>query len=477
MVKNLSLQFLLAVGLVTNAMAQVEQSSNPEFSAAAQEISKRLDDSVKDLDGLRSKITSERVPLIAERGKLQAELAKLRALYQEKSRQVDAKSLDLSRLRESIKAKKKQSSYLSNLFVQYLREFESGLHIIEEARYGEVIEKAKLASENDRLSDGEVFAAQTSLLSASLDRLHDAAGGVIFEGSAVDDKGIVRTGEFALVGPTAIFRSIDGKHVGTAEQRLNSAQPATVSFPQSADSEAASSLIMAKSGQLPFDPTLGDAQKIASTEETLLEHVKKGGPVMIPIFAMAGLASLIALFKWATMVFVRHPSKRRIGSLLELVGRRDYVEANAQAARLSGPVGAMLAAGVEHIEEPRDLIEEVMFEKVLVTRLRLQKLLPFIAICAASAPLLGLLGTVTGIINTFKMITVFGSGDVKSLSGGISEALITTKFGLIVAIPSLLIHAFLSRKVRGILGHMETAAVSFVNQVRRTPDEQSKVSA
>jgi hypothetical protein len=75
---------------------------------------------------------------------------------------------------------------------------------------------------------------------------------------------------------------------------------------------------------------------------------------------------------------------------------------------------------------------------------------------------------VTGIINTFKLITVFGSGDVKSLSGGISEALITTKFGLIVAIPSLLLHAFLSRKAKGITDQMEKAAVAFVNQVMRT---------
>jgi hypothetical protein len=96
-------------------------------------------------------------------------------------------------------------------------------------------------------------------------------------------------------------------------------------------------------------------------------------------------------------------------------------------------------------------------------------MLPFIAICAASAPLLGLLGTVTGIIDTFKMMTVFGSGDVKALSGGISKALITTEYGLIVAIPSLLLHAFLSRKARAIVASMEGAAVAFANQVQKSP--------
>jgi Mg/Co/Ni transporter MgtE len=79
---------------------------------------------------------------------------------------------------------------------------------------------------------------------------------------------------------------------------------------------------------------------------------------------------------------------------------------------------------------------------------------------------------VTGIINTFKLITVFGSGDVKTLSGGISEALITTEFGLIVAIPSLLLHAFLSRKARGMIARMEKTAIGFINQVNKIPHRQ-----
>jgi biopolymer transport protein ExbB len=105
---------------------------------------------------------------------------------------------------------------------------------------------------------------------------------------------------------------------------------------------------------------------------------------------------------------------------------------------------------------------------VLTTRLRLNGWLPFLAICATSAPLLGLLGTVTGIMQTFMLMTVYGTGDPKTLSSGISEALITTEYGLIVAIPSLMLHAFLSRKARGILDEMEKVAVSFLNQVRKS---------
>ena len=107
-----------------------------------------------------------------------------------------------------------------------------------------------------------------------------------------------------------------------------------------------------------------------------------------------------------------------------------------------------------------------MFEQMLSARLRLQGWLPFVAICATSAPLLGLLGTVTGIMGTFALMTEFGAGNPQILSSGISEALVTTENGLIVAIPSLLLHAFLSRKARGLVDGMEKMAMQVLNRVR-----------
>jgi biopolymer transport protein ExbB/TolQ/predicted transcriptional regulator len=177
------------------------------------------------------------------------------------------------------------------------------------------------------------------------------------------------------------------------------------------------------------------------------------------------------------MAFLRKPSQKRIKALLNTIAQHNEKAAMEQAKAIRGPIGKMLVIGVEHIREPRELIEEVMYEEIQNTRLKLNRLLPFVALSASSAPLLGLLGTVTGIITTFKLITVYGSGDVKTLSSGISEALITTEFGLYVAIPSLLIYAFLSRKARGMIDHMEKAAVSFVNQVSKTTYRQNDVTA
>jgi biopolymer transport protein ExbB len=93
----------------------------------------------------------------------------------------------------------------------------------------------------------------------------------------------------------------------------------------------------------------------------------------------------------------------------------------------------------------------------------LESYLPFISLTAAAAPLLGLLGTVTGMITTFNMISLFGTGDPRTMSSGISEALITTEYGLIISIPALLLHAFLSRRVKTVLGSMEQSSISFIN--------------
>ena len=109
---------------------------------------------------------------------------------------------------------------------------------------------------------------------------------------------------------------------------------------------------------------------------------------------------------------------------------------------------------------------EAIFEAIRLKELSpIRRSLLLMRTCVGAAPLLGLLGTVTGIISTFKLITVFGTGDVKTLSGGISEALITTELGLIAAIPALLLHAYLSRKAKGITDRMEQSALSLVNGV------------
>jgi len=475
-VRQHRIQFVLAVaaaGTVVRGQDKPAEATKPTFAAAAGVVDQRLADSIDELAKLRQDIAAQRVPLGRELSELESQLSELRAELQRKSRAIDVQTLDNNNLRTSIKGLQDEASYLGNLLTDYLRNFEARVHIAELKRYQGKLAAARLAAENPTLARGAVFAAQTAVVESSIDRLEEALGGARFDGAAIDEKGIVRDGTFVRIGPAALFRSADGQEVGTAEQRLGSLEPTIIGFEQPDATAAASALVASGAGTFPLDPTLGNAHKIESTHETLWEHVQKGGPVMVPIFGMAALGLLAALYKWLSLAFLGRPSRRRLAALLDCVARRDQEGAKQQVRAIRGPTGRMLAAGVANLGESRELIEEVMYESVLTTRLATNRLLPFISICAASAPLLGLLGTVTGIIDTFKQITIFGSSDVKNLSSGISEALITTEFGLIVAIPALLLHSFLSRKARRVVADMEQAAVAFGNQVARAEPDRT----
>ena len=459
--------FCLLCGLSVDGL-QAQNDKEVTLNHVEQSFRQQLEDSTAELSQLRKEMAEQQVPLNQKLNELEDQLIEVRGEYQQTIRLLDGRTLDLSNLRAEIKSRQDEKTYLSNLLSEYLRNFETRLHIAELQRYQEPLDAAKLASENSDMNDIDVYKTQASLLTVSLERLNDALGGTRFNGKAIDASGLVKTGSFILVGPAAFFRSDDGTCVGTAEQRLGSLEPTVFGFESQETAQAAADTITASAGRLPLDPTLGNAHKIEATQETLIEHIKKGGVVMYPILALAAAALLVALLKWLQLARLRRPSQKRITALVQAVAEYDPSVA-AKAKAIGGPTGEMLMAGVEHIREPRELVEEVMYEKILTTKLQLQRWLPFVAISASSAPLLGLLGTVTGIINTFKLITVFGSGDVKMLSGGISEALITTEYGLIVAIPSLLLHAFLSRKAKGLIDQMEKAAIAFINQIAKTP--------
>jgi biopolymer transport protein ExbB len=456
--------FTAAVALLLLAAAPVARAQD-EFGAASASAQRDLDASLKELAALRERIAAEKLPLTRKVGELESRLSQLRAERETVGRNVDTRNLDFNNLQVEVKARHDEVDYLSNLVGEYVRNFETRVDIAELQRYRDAIERGRLAQENTALSVPDRFTMQVGLVLLSVDRLLDLAGGATFDGDAVAPDGSVRPVTFGILGPVTVYAAKDGSSAGTAEQRLGSLEPNMAPVASPEEATAVRALLTAGQGTLPFDPTLGNARKVEQTKETLIEHISKGGPVMVPILLMAAAALVVAVFKWVQLVRVRIPSSDAVEGLLVAVRRGDREGAARLADRVDGPVGGMLRAGVERLGEPKELVEEVMFEHMLETRLKLQGFLPFIALAASAAPLLGLLGTVTGMISTFKLITVFGTGDAKTLSSGISEALVTTEYGLIVAIPSLLIYAYLSRKSRAVVDGMEKTAVALLNRI------------
>lgn len=452
----------------TNApAASIAVAPTNEPPAWAAQVGLKLEESLAQIEATRTAIANERIPLAQSLDKLENELVEARKEYETVKRQLDGRTLDLNNLRNEIKAREQEKSYLSSLLGEYIRNLETRLHIIELARYAEAIKAAGLATENSSLKPAEVFAEQVKVVDLSLKRLDNLIGGDRFPARAAGEDGLVKDGACVLLGPVAFFASDDGDLAGIAEQRIGSLEPSVEGFQDVTLAPLVRDLVQNGWGEMPFDGSLGSARKVEETEETVVEHFLKGGAVMWPILGVAVFGALVALFKWVTLSLVRMPSGRQLAKLLDAVGKGDPAAALEAVRPMRGPAAGMLRAGAEHLSQGKELIEEVMFEHMLDAKFRFAKLLPFIAVVAACAPLLGLLGTVTGIISTFKLLTVFGSGDIKMLSGGISEALITTEYGLYVAIPALLAHSFLSRKAKALGDRMERFAISFLGEIEK----------
>jgi biopolymer transport protein ExbB len=197
--------------------------------------------------------------------------------------------------------------------------------------------------------------------------------------------------------------------------------------------------------------------------------VRKGGLWVWPIMFLALLSLAFGLVKLLQFARLSQPTDAWIAAILASLRSGDRDKALQLASEPNHPAGAVMVKLVSISENSADLVEETLYEQLMAVQSKASSLLPVIAVTAATSPLLGLLGTVSGMIATFNLITLFGSGDPKPLAGGISEALITTLFGLVVAIPALILHAFLSRRAQGIVQTTERLGLSFVNSLRAIP--------
>lgn len=197
--------------------------------------------------------------------------------------------------------------------------------------------------------------------------------------------------------------------------------------------------------------------------KTALSIVRAGGLIAWVIVGLGALALLLLLLR----VVILSTAGARSGGLMTrvetLVAKRSHEAALALCQRRRGSLARVLAATIAHLGRARQALEDRITEAVLQEQPRLSRFSAAITVFAAVAPLLGLLGTVTGMISTFDVITEHGTGDPKLLSAGISEALITTELGLVVAIPTLLIGTLLSGWSQSIEESLERSALRVLN--------------
>ncbi len=447
--------------------------SAQSFDGVGKDVDQRLTKSLAELGAVRERIAKDKIPLSRSVSELEEEVLALRQQQAELLKVRDSRTLDLGSLRQQVESLKEQEEFVASRLEEFVRDFEGRLHISELPLYEERTGDAKLARNNANLDAEEKRDVQLAVVTAALGRMRERLGGTVFPGSALSPDGVLVDGQFIAFGPTVFFTSADGAVSGLVESQLNAADPVVVSLPGGLTAGLAS-IAGEGAGALPLDPTLGKALKTEKARKTLRQYLADGGPVGV-VIVLLGLSALgLAIFKILEIVRFEVADPERLDGILGDLARGDAEGARRQAQQVRGVAGDILSTGVEHAGEKRGVLEELLFEKILEVRPTLERFLPFLAIAAAAAPLLGLLGTVTGMIKTFELITIFGTGDARSLSSGISEALVTTAAGLIVAIPALIVHGALSRMAKHKLGLLEQLSVAFVNGVaalRRAPAE------
>jgi biopolymer transport protein ExbB len=209
----------------------------------------------------------------------------------------------------------------------------------------------------------------------------------------------------------------------------------------------------------------------------VIDYLQKGGLLMWPIL----VCSIISIAVFAERLFYLHRASIHVGEFLKglanLIRRRNFAEALHESAGTPGPVARVIHAAIIRHDLPRAELREVVQEAAQLEVPKLERFLGVLATLAYLAPLLGLLGTVAGMIEAFGVIAANGGyATVTELSGGIYKSLLTTAAGLVVAAPTFVAYSYLSSRVNMMMHDMERAGIEIVHLLTETEPESGIIS-
>ncbi|MDT0619423.1 DUF3450 family protein [Salinisphaera sp. P385] len=255
---------------------------------------------------------------------------------------------------------------------------------------------------------------------------------VVAPDGSTAEEAVTRVGSFVAVAGGDYLQYLPG----TGLKRL-ARQPGGGARSMAADLESADSGLV----PMAIDPTRGNILSLLGQRPDLLERVHQGGGVGYVIIGLGVFGVLLAIWQFLRLL----ATGRRVRGQLKNLGEPSS----------NNPLGRILQAARDADADDPEGLELSLDEAVIREAPRLQRTQPLIKLLAAVAPLMGLLGTVVGMIATFQAITLFGTGDPKLMAGGISQALVTTVLGLVVAIPLLFAHSLLASRSRGLIQILE----------------------
>ncbi|MDZ4754707.1 MAG: MotA/TolQ/ExbB proton channel family protein [Phycisphaerae bacterium] len=469
--KLLSGVIIIVCSLCVSARGAAQSSSAPDATApsntesmshlsrsAADELAR----SIQTLNELREEIAREKLPLAGELTAAEERVVELRKEFERVTRLIDAGNLELPTIKAESKARQDELTYVGNLLDEYAKTFASKVHISELQYCGEAIKSATDAAANTTLSPSERFTRQIDFVNVSVERLFDVVGGMRFPGVAVDGEGSVANGQFAIIGPIALFATSSGGTAGLVIPQTGSVNP--LIRPLEGPMQAGiASIVGTGQGMLPLDPSLGGALKALIQKTNLMHIFEKGGPIMWPLLFASVLALGTVLER---LLFLMIERWRRDPKAMERFFTAVSHGHLDEAVRISkGSKFYVLRALGYALAHREGSLENALLYAQGQELKRFRRGVPILDTVITLAPLLGLLGTVVGMMGSFSLI----GGDLDSpgaITGGIAEALIATAFGLGIAITALLPFNFMNARLEDARHEIESASTQLELLVR-----------
>jgi len=450
---------LAIASAVAFAAEEPDQFSKVAERAAA-DFSRRLETATKELTATRARIAKEKAPLIEASRAAEDQVVGLGPAIAE----LQSASADFEARRKQLLSDRftlqKNINYLNTNARDSLKAVNDGLLPGEPTELAEKI--AALTAQLEGSSERGQPQASVEAVEFMVARLREQLGGHIVKGrSLVQDGNKLVSGTFAFLGPEVFFRSDDGAVAGPVRTREGSTYPTTYPIP-TWKSAGATAFFSGQSGTVIADASGGKALRLRETTGTVFQHIERGGPVAFIILGVGLFAFGLAAHKFFELRRLEVDSPLQVRRVLDGLFEKSASEQKQALTHLKGATRELFAIGLRHLDRSKESVEEHLFAFTLRTRLQYERRLPLLAVIATASPLMGLLGTVMGMIKTFALITVFGTGNAAKLSSGISEVLVTTELGLTVAIPALIAHGFLAHRAQKKLSSLERYAVEFV---------------
>ena len=303
-----------------------------------------------------------------------------------------------------------------------------------------------------------------NLLNLFLDEM-DASGTVArLRGGFIGTDGQDHEGELVRIGTfTSAFREKDGTLGFLRPTSDGTRLVAAKGEPGWSLASAMNGFFDRESNVFPVDISNGAAlSRLAQEQKSVWEWLNAGGLLVWPIILVGIVALGLVIERFYSLSRIRGNSDRNMKIILGMVYKGEWRQCRDFCSQEKDfPTCRIIGHTLQYMGNTREIIENAFQEGLLKELPMLERFLPTLGVLAAVAPLLGLLGTVTGMINTFQIITQYGTGDPRMMSGGISEALVTTQLGLAVAVPIMLLHHILERRVDKIIGDMEEKGTGF----------------